>query len=176
MTPATSLQPQAQIKQGDFLALLFRPLLSPQAAAFLLECSVDHVVRMADAREVIACNVALKVERGDEAVDERAPERMIRILRPSIERLVIPAYAKAGAAKCPAPTFEQALDSVHHRATWTRREVTHFLDCSDDHVRRLTEAKLLRGPLLTQTGSGRLQHIARASLGEFLHARDLANL
>jgi hypothetical protein len=170
---SASTQIPPQVKQGDFLALLFRPLLSPQAAAFLLECSVDHVVRMADASEVVACNVALKIERGDEAVDERAPERMIRILRPSIERLVIPAYSKQG-GKCPEPTFEQALDSVHHRATWTRREVTHFLDCSDDHVRRLTEAKLLGGPLLTQTGSGRLQHIARASLGEFLRDRDLS--
>ena len=156
--------------QFDFLALLFRPLLSPQAAAFLLECSVDHVVRMAEARQVVACNVALQVERGDEPVEKRAPERMIRILRPSVERLVI--HALRG--ECAAPTYEQALDSVHHRATWTRREVVQFLDCSDDHVRRLVEAKLLRGPLLTQTGSGRLQHIARASLGEFLRARDLS--
>lgn len=162
-----------QIQQGDFMATLFRPLLSPQAAAFLLGVSVDHAVRMADLGSLVACNIAVKTERGDEAVDERARERMIRILRPSVERLVIPAMQ---GVKCPAPTWEQALDSVHHRATWTRREAVHFLDCSDDHVRRLVEAKCLTGPVLTQTGSGRLHHIARASLAAFLHARDLAAL
>lgn len=156
--------------QFDFLAMLFRPLLSPQAAAFLLECSVDHAVRMAESRELVACNVALKVERGDEAMGERSPERMIRILRPSVERLVIPALVKA---RCGVPNFEQAMDGIHHRDTWTRREVVHFLDCSEDHVRRLTEAGLLRGPLLTQTGSGRLQHISRESLAAFLRGREL---
>lgn len=163
-------------KQIDFFAMLFRPLLSPQAAAWLLECSHDHVVRMAEENKLIACNIAIEVERGDEAIADRGRRREIRILRPSVERLVIPAYAKTGDSKGPAPTFEQALDSVHHRATWTRREVTHFLDCSDDHARRLVEAKLLSGPVLTQTGSGRLHHISRASLSEFLRKRDLAQL
>lgn len=163
-------RPASAPAQVDFLALLFRPMLSPRAAAFLLECSVDHVVRMAETGSLVAANVALERERGDEAVSARTPERMIRILRPSVEMLVIPAFS---GKKSPAPTWEQALDSVHHRPTWTRREVTHFLDCSDDHARRLTEAGLLTGPILTQTGSGRLHHISRVSLLGFLRSREL---
>ena len=170
-----SQQTTPAYEQADFFAMLFRPLLSPAAAAWLLECSVSHVVRMAEERELVACNIALKTERGDEAIDERASERMIRILRPSVERLVIPVMAARRGARDVEPTFEQALDSVHHRATWTRREVTHFLDCSDDHVRRLLVEGLLKGPVLTQTGSGRLHHISRTSLSEFLRQRDLAN-
>jgi len=162
----------AQGAQLDFLSALFQPMVNVQAAASMLGCSVQHVVRMAEAGELVAFNVAVEVERGDEAVDERAKERMLRILLQSVLRLALP----AARGKCAVPTVAQAMDSARMRDPWTRREIAHFLDCSDDHVRRLTEAKLLTGPLLTQTGSGRLQHISRASLGAFLTARDLSNL
>ncbi len=153
---------------GETLGQLFRPLLTPRAAAWLLGTSVDHLVRQAEAREVRAYNLAIATETGCEEVAERSPDRMLRFLRPSIERLLIPALA-------PTPLGAMRLEDAlpHSRETLLRREVQQFLDCSADHVRRLQLAGLLTGPTLTNTGSGRLQHIARESLLGFLAAREL---
>jgi prophage DNA circulation protein len=123
---------------------------------------------MAEDQQLRAYNVALRIESGHEAMDERSADRMLRILRPSVERLLIPALARTRIADL---RIEDALP--HSRETLLRREVQQLLDCSDDHVRRLQEKQLLTGPVLTQTGSGRLQTIYRDSLLRFLTTREL---
>lgn len=167
----TSTAPQTQPKpvQDEFYHQLFRPFLLPEAAAALLGFSAKHVLNLALRGELRGFNVALEVERADAAVADRTPRGMFRIQRRSVELLRTPGIfrgLKAGA-------FALGDDLLHRRASFSVWEVTHTLDCSDDHVRRLLQTRVLTGPSLSIVSDR--QHISRESLLQFLAARELTN-
>jgi hypothetical protein len=157
---ATAIQP-------DFLASLFRPFVKVEAAAWWLGASYDHIVRMVEAGELIGFNIAPAERVADADIDERERKRLLRILRPSVERLTDPRLLHL-------PLGGIRLDDAvgfYARPHLLLREVAQILDCHAKTVRRLREEGLLAGPKLTQHGSGRLEHFDRTGLLAFLHSR-----
>ena len=160
---ATTAAPK--LLQDDFYSHLFRPFLLPQAAAALLGWSEKHVIRLARDGELRGFNLAVKIE--DAKWEEREARSMIRIQARSVEMLRRPELFRGVRAKA----LDLADDLLHRRASFSVWEITHTFDCSDDHVRRLLDAKLLTGPALSVVSERR--HIARGALVEFLKGREL---
>lgn len=157
-----------KLVQDDFYRHLFRPFLLPQAAAALLGFSAKHVIRMARQGELRGFDLALTPEEADDAtMEERAAKSMIRIQARSVEMVRRPELFRGVRMQA----LDLADDLLHRRASFSVWEVTHTFDCSDDHVRRLLDAKLLTGPALSVVSERR--HIARAALTGFLQGREL---
>jgi hypothetical protein len=155
--------------QPDFLATLFRPFVKVEAAAWWLGASYDHIVRMVEDGSLIGYNIA-PAERDPAAdLDERERKRLIRILRPSVERLTDTRLRNL-------PLAGIRLDDAvgyYARPHLLLREVAQILDCHAKTVRRLREEGLLTGPKLTLHGSSRLEHFDRAAFLAFLQTRQI---
>lgn len=112
-------------------------------------------------------NLAVQAEAEGEAMDEREPKSMWRVQKRSVERLRQPELFPG--VKLRDLRIED--DLLHRRDNFSIWEVTHTLDCSDDHVRRLLAAGLLAPKNLSVVSDRK--HVTRASLLAFLTAREI---
>lgn len=153
--------------QPELLATLFRPFLKVEAAAWWLGASYDHTVRMIEERQIIGYNIAPRERDPAAEMDARENKRLLRILRPSVERLT---DARLAHLSLDELRLEDAV-GYPARPHLLLREVAQILDCHANTVRRLRTEGLLRGPVLTLHGSGRLEHYDRAGFLGFLESR-----
>jgi len=153
MTP-TLQAPTCAEHQLDFLLAMFRPLLTTEEAAFLLDgCSHDHVHHLVDDGTL-------------RAVDIRSPgalHRALRVYRYTVEHLLI--RPRLPLARIGAETILQ-----HSRPTWLLHEVASVLNCTTAHVRHLA----LDGPNIASASASRaMPRIHRAALVEFITTREI---
>ena len=142
--------------QLDFLLALFRPLLEPQEAAWLMgECSDDRIRGLIDEGILRAVDIASR--RADQP-----KQRCLRIYRYTVEHLLI--APKAPVALVPV---EQIL--LHSRPLFLKSEVARTLACTERHVANLD----LPSPPVSQMSLTRLPRYTREGLIQFLTAREI---
>lgn len=140
--------PFLRATQLDFLLALFRPFLTKQEAAFLLDdCHEDYIVALLDLGKLRAINIASEAD---------GPRRELRIYRYTVEHLIL-------APKLPLGTINADAFVPHHRPTLLLREAASILACTERHIRNLN----LDGP-----DAGRVR-IHRQAFTAFLTTREI---
>jgi hypothetical protein len=138
-------------EQLDFLLALFRPLLSVEEAAFILDdASPDHVRDLVEEGRLRAVDIASTEDRS---------RRCLRVYRYSAEHLVMRPRLKL--TLVPVSTI-----LPHERPTFLRRELSNLLGCTEQHVSNLS----LPGP--RHAGDARHRIYREAVIG-FLTEREV---
>ena len=167
---STAIATASAEPQVDFFHQLFNPFIPLTTAAHLLQCSREHAARMARAGDLLACDLSLLWPVPSTlAMADRDPQRTLRVLRASVDRICIPALATYTLDRL--RTAMQAT-LFAGRKTLGREEVAHALSLSPKHIGNLLECGALAGSRLAGS-SGRLQFIYRDSLLAALAAREI---
>jgi hypothetical protein len=139
------------IAQLDFLLALFRPWLTTDEAAFLLDdCTDQHVRDLVDSGHLRAVNIA-------SSADSR---RELRIYRYTVEHRII-------RPKAPLTIIGPGEILPTQRPTILRREAAKWLGCTEQHISNLA----LPGPRDRDTDTRHRIH--REAFVEFLTLREI---
>lgn len=153
--------------QLEFFMALFAPLLRLEEAAWLMDdVSIGHVVALCEEGKLRAVDIANRSGAGLDCAEGREDRRCVRVYRYSVEWLML------GKVKRQRQPQHPGVESTfpHYRPTFLIREVSRFLNCSDQHVRNLA----IEGPSYGATGSFKsLPRIPRAALKAFLESREI---
>lgn len=109
--------------QLDFYRDLFRPLVTTEQAAWMLdEATPRHIENLLDEGKLRGLNIATQQDT----------RRTLRIWRYSVECRLMPKLTGK-----PIPELSPEHVITHQRATVLRRELAYWLGCSEQHVSNL---------------------------------------